>query len=94
MNVHRLTLPLGRGCGGVTLGNLAVRFASRAVCLPPPLNLPRGFSIHSPSSSLVLPAAAPNLGLAVIPSEIRRADDIAPAFEEFRGPRGCIVYLW
>ena len=30
-------------------------------------------------------AAAPNLGLAVIPSEIRRADDIAPAFEAFRG---------
>jgi ABC-type uncharacterized transport system substrate-binding protein len=30
-------------------------------------------------------AAAPNLGLKVIPSEIRGADDIAPAFEAFRG---------
>jgi len=37
-------------------------------------------------------AAAPNLGLAVIPSEIRRADDIAPAFEAFRG-RADALYI-
>ena len=37
-------------------------------------------------------AMAPNLGLEVIPSEIRRADDIAPAFEAFRG-RADALYV-
>ena len=37
-------------------------------------------------------AVAPNLGLEVIPSEIRRADDIAPAFEAFRG-RADALYV-